>query len=196
VNNRSVLADRKIVAHRSPAKCLVIESFSEILPEDVLEKIMEDVEAKKQHKFAMLDQFVKLLEEYSSSQHLHQEIGLYLGVDKFKLGRVYQTLSGQMVRSKSEVIIANILFERKIPFGYEAELLADGEQFSPDFTIEWKGKMYYWEHLGLLEQEQYKSEWGIKKAMYDKHFSGMLITTTESAVLSKTAEILINQHFV
>jgi ATP-dependent DNA helicase RecQ len=117
------LAERKIVSQRSPAKCLVIQSFCETLPEHVLEKIMADVEAKKQHKFAMLDQLVNLLEEYSDSQHLHQEIGLYLGVDKFKLGRIYQTLSGHMVRSKSEVIIANILFERKIPFEYEAELL-------------------------------------------------------------------------
>ena len=189
------LAERKIVAQRWPAKCLVIESFSEILPEDVLDKIIDDVETKKRHKFAMLDQFVQLLEEYSDSQHLHQEVGLYLGVDKFKLGRIYQTLSGHMVRSKSEVIIANILFERKIPFEYEAELLIDGDQFSPDFTIKWKGKTYYWEHLGLLEQEQYKSEWEIKKAMYKKHFPGRLITTTESAVLSKTAESLVNQNF-
>jgi ATP-dependent DNA helicase RecQ len=189
------VAERKIVSQRSPAKCLVIESFSETLPEDVLEKIMEDVEAKKEHKFAMLDQFVKLLDEYTDSQHLHQEIGLYLGVDRFKLGRIYQTLSGHMVRSKSEVIIANILFERKIPFEYEAELVVDGDQFSPDFTIKWKGQTYYWEHLGLLEQEQYKSEWKIKEAMYKKHFPGRLITTTESAVLSKTAEGLVNQHF-
>jgi ATP-dependent DNA helicase RecQ len=87
---------------------------------------------------------------------LHQEIGLYLGVDKFKLGRICQTLAGHMVQSKSEVIIGNILFEREIPFEYEAELLVDGDQFSPDFTINWKGKTYYWEHLGLLEQEQYK----------------------------------------
>jgi ATP-dependent DNA helicase RecQ len=189
------LAERKIVSQRSPTKCLVIESFFETLPEDVLERIMEDMEAKKEHKFAILDQFVQLLDEYSDSQHLHQEIGLYLGVDKFKLGRIYQTLSGHMVRSKSEVIIANILFERKIPFEYEAELLVDGEQFSPDFTIKWKGKTYYWEHLGLLEQEQYKSEWEIKEAMYQKHYPGKLITTTESAVLSKTAESLVNQHF-
>jgi hypothetical protein len=112
-----------------------------------------------------------------------------------QLGRIYQTLSGHMVRSKSEVIIANILFERKISFEYEAELQVDGEQFSPDFTIKWNGKTYYWEHLGLLEQAQYKSEWQIKEAMYKKRFPGGLITTTESAVLSKTAEGLVSRHF-
>lgn len=189
------VAERKIVAQRSPAKCLVIESFSDALPDDVLKKIMDDVEAKKEHKFAMLDQFVKLLDEYTDSQHLHQEIGLYLGVDRFKLGRIYQTLSGHMVRSKSEVIIANILFERRIPFEYEAELVVEGQQFSPDFTIKWKGQTYYWEHLGLLEQEQYKSDWKIKEAMYKKRFPGRLITTTESAILSKMAEGLVNQYF-
>jgi exodeoxyribonuclease V alpha subunit len=100
-----------------------------------------------------------------------------------------------MVRSKSEVIVANILFERKIPFVYEEKLVVDGQDYSPDFTIQWKGKTYYWEHLGLLEQGQYQSEWKKKEAMYRKHFPGSLITTTESAVLSKTAERLVAEHF-
>ncbi len=42
----------------------------------------------------------------------HQEIHLYLGVYKFALGRIHKTLSGDWVRSKSEVIIANLLYER------------------------------------------------------------------------------------
>jgi ATP-dependent DNA helicase RecQ len=136
-----------------------------------------------------------LLEGFSDSVHLHQEIGQYLGVDKFKLGRIYQTLSGDMVRSKSEVIIANILFDRKIPYVYEKELVVHRQNYSPDFTIQWKGKTYYWEHLGLLEQGQYQKEWKIKEAMYRKHFPGSLITTTEGAVLSKTAERLVKEHF-
>jgi hypothetical protein len=73
--------------------------------------------------------------------------------------------------------------------------VVDGEQFSPDFTIKWKGRAFYWEHMGLLEQEPYKSEWKLKEAMYKKHFPGRLITTTEPAVLSKTAESLVSQHF-
>ena len=62
------MAERKIVAQLVAGKCLVIESFSETLPDGVLERIMEDVEAKKEHKFAMLDQFVNLLDGYTDSE--------------------------------------------------------------------------------------------------------------------------------
>jgi ATP-dependent DNA helicase RecQ len=189
------LAEERIKAQRSPARCLVVESSAVSLPEGMLQSIMDDVQAKKEHRFAMLDQFVGLLDDFSDSQHLHQEIGVYLGVDKFRLGRIYQTLSGHMVRSKSEVIIANILFDRGVQFEYEAPLVVAGKQYSPDFTIKWKGRTYYWEHLGLLEQSDYKSDWKAKETMYREHFPGQLITTEESAILSKVAERLVERHF-
>jgi ATP-dependent DNA helicase RecQ len=189
------LAQRKIKAQRSPAKCLIVESSSAALPDEVLEGIMNDIAQKREYKFSMLDRFVQLLEGYSDSLHLHREIGLYLGINKFKLGRIYQTLSGDRVRSKSEVIIANILFERKIPFTYEEPLVVDGQSYSPDFTIRWKGRTYYWEHLGLLDHEQYFGDWKAKESMYKKHFPGSLITTIESTNLSKTAEKLVVSYF-
>ena len=189
------LGQRKIKSQRSPAKCLIVESTSAALPDEVLEGIINDIAQKKEYKFSMLDRFVQLLEGYSDSIHLHQEIGLYLGMDKFKLGRIYQTLSGDRVRSKSEVIIANILFDRKITFTYEEPLVVDGQSYSPDFTIRWKGRTYYWEHLGLLDQEEYFGDWKLKEAMYKKHFPGSLITTIESTNLSKSAEKLVASHF-
>lgn len=190
-----LLAERKILADRAPAKCLVVRSAVESLPEQVLAEIMEDVQKKKDFKFAMMDQFVKLLDDYSDSQHLHQEIGVHLGVDRFSLGRIYEALSGDMVRSKSEVIITNILFERGISFNYEQTLYADGKPYSPDFTIEHNGQTYYWEHLGLLEQDQYNSDWKKKEVMYNTHFPGQLIKTVESSVLSREAEGLIEKYF-
>jgi hypothetical protein len=49
-----------------------------------------------------------------------------------------------MVRSKLEVIIANMLFEREIPFTYETPLHSpDGTMFLPDFTINWRGVIWY-----------------------------------------------------
>lgn len=99
--------------------------------------------------------------------------------------RIHQTLADYMVRSKSEVIIANILFDRDISFYYEKPLYApDGSFYLPDFTIVYRGEQYYWEHLGMLESEEYRTHWELKKAWYEKHFPERLLTTEESGKLS------------
>jgi hypothetical protein len=99
-----------------------------------------------------------------------------------------------MVRSKSEVIIANMLFERDIPFRYEKALYApDRTFFLPDFTVTSRGTDYYWEHLGLLERADYKAHWKKKEAWYAKHFPGRLIITKEKGDLSKQADKVIKQ---
>ena len=110
--------------------------------------------------------------------------------------RIHRSLANIMVRSKSEVIIANMLFERGIPFWYEKPLYArDGSFYLPDFTILWHGQEYYWEHLGLLEQDKYRAHWEEKKKWYDKNFPGMLVTTEESGKLSIDAQELIKSKF-
>lgn len=51
----------------------------------------------------------------------------------YEEGKIHRALTGQMLRSKSEVIIANLLFERNIPFRYEVPLRApDGTMKLPD----------------------------------------------------------------
>jgi len=114
----------------------------------------------------------------------------------YEEGKIQHTLADYMVRSKSEVIIANILFDRNIPFKYEVPLFAsDGTFYIPDFTITWNGEQWYWEHLGLLDREDYRNHWQIKKEWYKKHFPGRLITTTESTILSKDAKDIIDKYF-
>ena len=105
-------------------------------------------------------------------------------------------LAEEIVRSKSEVIIANMLFERKIPFLYETLKFApDGTFYPPDFTITWRGEEWYWEHLGLLDKEDYQLHWKAKKAWYDKFFPSRLIVTEESGNLSKEANKKISNYF-
>lgn len=61
-------------------------------------------------------------------------------MDWYEEGKVHETLADFMVRSKSEVIIANMLAERKLSFAYETPLFApDGTFYLPDFTITWRG---------------------------------------------------------
>ena len=101
--------------------------------------------------------------------------------DWYEEGKIHRTLTEQMVRSKSEVIIANMLADRDIPFKYEVPLYApDGTFYLPDFTITWRGEQWYWEHLGMLHDERYRNHWETKRAWYEKHgFADRLITTSE-----------------
>ena len=93
-----------------------------------------------------------------------------------------------MLRSKSEVIIANLLHERNVPFRYEQPLFAgDGTLKLPDFTVTWRGETFFWEHLGLMDLTDYAEEWQRKRSWYERWFPGRLITTEESPHLSKQA---------
>lgn len=98
----------------------------------------------------------------------------------YEAGRIHEALSGDMVRSKSEVIIANMLHERGISFLYEKPLFApDGTMYLPDFTLIWNGEQIYWEHVGRISDRKYLEHWNEKKLWYEKHFPGRLRTTFE-----------------
>ena len=116
----------------------------------------------------------------------------------YEEGKIHKTLAGIMVRSKSEVIIANMLYERGIPFKYEVPLYApDGTFYIPDFTITWNGKEWYWEHLGMLDQEEYRNHWETKKEWYKKHrfIDRLIVTDEEDGIDSKKIEDIIKKYF-
>ena len=72
--------------------------------------------------------------------------------------RVYATNRGEMVRSKSEAILADMLYNLGIPYHYEKPLrLKNGRIVYPDFTLLQlhTRKEIYFEHFGLLEDEEY-----------------------------------------
>ena len=85
---------------------------------------------------------------------------------------IHRTLKGELVRSKSEVIIANMLFEKGIEYEYEKELdLGEDGIRIPDFTIDdaESGTCFYWEHCGMLGDKSYLEHWEKKKEIYKKH---------------------------
>lgn len=105
------------------------------------------------------------------------------------------TLSEYFVRSKSEVIIANMLVDRDIPFKYEEPLYAsDGTMYLPDFTVTFRGEAYYWEHVGMLDRPDYKAHWEKKQKWYEKNFPGQLLVTYEGKNLSQDALEIIKVH--
>jgi hypothetical protein len=107
----------------------------------------------------------------------------------YEEGKIHRTLADYMVRSKSEVIIANILFDYDIPFQYEVPLYApDGTFYLPDFTINWRGEEWYWEHEGMHHDEEYRKHQKEKHAWYKKHgfFDNLIITSEKKGFDSKT----------
>ena len=107
-------------------------------------------------------------------------------------GLVHITAKGHRVRSKSEVIIANLLYAKSIEYEYEKPLTSNGLTRRPDFTVYDKrtGRTYYWEHLGMMDNVQYRHDWtskllwlrdqGILPIQEGGGPNGILITTTET----------------
>jgi ATP-dependent exoDNAse (exonuclease V) alpha subunit len=89
-------------------------------------------------------------------------------------GRFYEerlihcTLRGDMVRSKSELTVADRLHSHGIDYVYEQALTLGGKTRWPDFTIEIAetGKKIYWEHCGMFYDPQYRKKWAEKERWY------------------------------
>ena len=69
----------------------------------------------------------------------------------------YYTMKGERVRSKIEVIIADRLYIKGIPYKYECPVVIDGVVFHPDFTILRLSdrKVLYHEHFGKMGDAGY-----------------------------------------
>lgn len=81
---------------------------------------------------------------------------------------IYHTEKGDLVRSKSEWIVADKLHRAGIDYQYEQPLVLSGVERFPDFTIvdDDSGTTWYWEHNGMLSNEEYSRRWERKLAAY------------------------------
>ncbi len=115
---------------------------------------------------------------------------------------VHRTARGELVRSKSEVIIANALYYHHLEYVYEPELVLEGIMKRPDFKIidDDTGETWYWEHCGLMDNPRYKKRWEDKKAFYQKNGieegKNLIITYDEEGTLdSQKVEQIIEETF-
>lgn len=97
--------------------------------------------------------------------------------------------NGETVRSKSELIIANMLEKEGVSYRYEAPLYLDGTgTVYPDFTVLnlRLRKELYWEHLGMMDDAEYAEKAIRKIAAYCQNgfFPGdSLILTFETKMV-------------
>jgi AAA domain-containing protein/UvrD-like helicase family protein len=96
---------------------------------------------------------------------------------------IHRTATGVLVRSKSEVIVADTLTRLSISYEYEKRLDANGRPGDfrlPDFTVAFEGDIFYWEHLGMLSVPSYRESWDRKKAWYEANgFAAQLVTSED-----------------
>ncbi len=110
----------------------------------------------------------------------------------------YTTNRGEKVRSKSEKIIADLLYEYKISYKYEKALkLPYYNNIFPDFTImsPLNNQTYFWEHNGL-DTEEYLDHWKTKRQVYEHSnitTDNWLIVTTEEDI--DNLRNIIEQNF-
>ncbi len=85
----------------------------------------------------------------------------------------YLTDRGEQVASKSELIIANILYAYGVKYEYERPFEIDGKVYKPDFTV-WRpdGTLILWEHAGLMDDPEYAWNFQQKLRMY--HIAGYI----------------------
>lgn len=117
---------------------------------------------------------------------------------------LHPIFNGQKVRSKSEAIIATMLHVNKIPFHYEEALHLGKRVIYPDFTIRHPvtGQIYYWEHFGMMDNENYAQVAFRKMQLYN--INGIMLSDTllatyeseEAPLKSNIVENMIQQYFL
>jgi len=110
-------------------------------------------------------------QEAPSSHFLHSSIEPWLAKSYQKnsyAGRKLETKNGIEVRSKSELMIANLLEDYNIPYHYEAAFTLAGQTKYPDFIIKqpFDGKLIIWEHFGALHLPKYEETMNDKMELY------------------------------
>jgi len=116
---------------------------------------------------------------------------------------IHRTAKGVLVRSKSEVIVADTLTRLGISYDYEQRLESrdNPQDFRlPDFTVSFEGDTYYWEHLGMLSIPSYNEQWERKQAWYEANgYSSRLITSEDQpdgSISSREIEQLARKHIL
>lgn len=110
------------------------------------------------------------------------------------------TRAGYNVRSKSERDIIRMLMEHEIPFKYEQHMKYGTDDLYPDFTIlsPTTGKVFIWEHNGIMDKEGYAMKKLRDEGLYYKlgyvRGKNMIVTYEQrnEGIDEKEAEFIIH----
>lgn len=125
---------------------------------------------------------------------------VFMGENPIKFEKTFRTSNGEIVRSKSELIIAEALNKYKVPYFYERPFyqISVGSRMSnlyPDFTCfnRRTGRTYYWEHLGMMDNAEYATK-NIRRVM---EYSIEGVFPGSELILSfETAEVPLSTDYI
>lgn len=104
--------------------------------------------------------------------------------------------NGERVRSKSEKIISDILFDNNIIYKYECPIYLEGYgKVFPDFTFYDvnNDRQIYWEHFGKMDDIEYANKTLKKIELYARNgilVGDRLIVTFESSTVQLNLELV------
>jgi hypothetical protein len=92
----------------------------------------------------------------------------------FDAERLFQPEAGIRVKSKVEYLLYTALVgareSGRLSFEYEAnlDLPFEGRTVTvhPDFVVQIQGQTFYWEHLGMLDRQDYARDWRERRRAY------------------------------
>ena len=201
-----------------------IEFAKQLAQRDYYERIMKEIENELQSIERMLNLYnpKKLIEIHEHMSPRRKELITpiilsneeYAGkwmtkeyhkkeVEEEKHG--YVTERGEIVRSKSEVIIANMLDRMEIPYYYEFPVMLRGwgTVYADFYCLNVRNrKEYVWEHFGMIDNEEYanKAISKINHYIENHYFPGKnFIITLESLqqpLRTKVIEDSIRQYLL
>ncbi len=141
--------------HWCELPAIPVETVYDEISDELKEMVMPLTESDKHYKKRWCEA------EYEQLKYKEEE-------------KKYATERGDFVRSKSEVVIANLLFQKGIPYRYECALQICGRIVYPDFTFldVKKRKEYYWDHFGVVDDYDYAVK--AMRKMRDYSLAGLI----------------------
>jgi len=198
--------------NRHLAEQLAIKKYLSLLLEDLENELLANQfylkhrspESKSEQLLAS-PQYQNLLTPHFTPQSLDSTEWMNTSYERNPLYPeqcIHKSVSGNLLRSKSEAMIDMFLYLNKIPFRYECALHLDETVLYPDFTILHPStqQLYYWEHFGMMDSSVYAQNTYSKLQLYTSHNiipSIQLITTFETKdhpLTPKTIEAIIKQY--
>ena len=124
----------------------IIDRYPEHVAEEIYDLLPED---KKKYVTPIIPTDEQLVSRWLAEPYVKKPISEDVPI--------FETKKGERVRSKSEMIIANMLYDNGIPYKYECPLFVGGEKIHPDFTILRLSdrKIIYYEHCGRMGDPGY-----------------------------------------
>ena len=166
-----------------------INKYFSCYPDVGAEQVYDKLHSERKK---LILQIMESDEEYVSNWEAVE----YRGKEFYEDTPEFYTAKGERVRSKSEVIIADVLHREGVPYRYEYPIYISGVgDIYPDFTVLniRTRKEILWEHFGMMDDPEYVEKAVQKIMTYEQNE----ILQGENLILTyETRKIPLNQKTI